>query len=77
MLWGLEKSFIGLIFRGRKRERIMINGTTVGTRKFIFRIEITGIGDTPEEAWLDATESFDQNPGETPTQYLEEDNYEG
>ena len=35
----------------------------MGKKKFTFTLEITGIGDTEEEAWLDATEAFDQDPG--------------
>lgn len=51
-----------------------IGNTTVGTKKFAFRIEITGIGDTPEEAWLDATEAFSQNSGTMVEPLYEQEN---
>jgi hypothetical protein len=34
-----------------------------GTKKYTFVVELTGIGENEEEAWLDATEAFDQDPG--------------
>ncbi len=31
--------------------------------KFLFTVELSGIGDTREEAWADAIEQFQQDPG--------------
>ena len=31
--------------------------------KYLFTIELSGIGDTTEEAWADAVEQFQQDPG--------------
>lgn len=35
----------------------------VETKKYTFLVELTGVGINEEEAWLDATEAFDQDPG--------------
>jgi len=34
-----------------------------GTEKYTFTVELTGIGKNQEEAWLDAVEAFNQDPG--------------
>lgn len=31
--------------------------------KYLFTIELSGVGDTPDEAWADAVEQFSQDPG--------------
>ncbi len=36
-------------------------------KRFFFRIELTGTGETIEEAWADAQERFTQVPGDPPT----------
>jgi hypothetical protein len=35
-------------------------------KRWLFRIELSGIGDTPEEAWEHALEGFFQDPGAAP-----------
>lgn len=37
-------------------------------KKYVFTVKILGAGNTPDEAWQDATESFSQDPGATPDQ---------
>jgi hypothetical protein len=47
-------------------------------RYYVFPIELGGLGNTPEEAWNDATEAFTNEPGPTPDEYrveeIEEEN---
>ncbi len=38
-------------------------------KRYVFTIQISGIGENEQEAWLDATESFDQDPGSCPKQH--------
>ncbi len=45
-------------------------------RRFTFNIQLSGVGENPEEAWLDATEAFDQDPGICPEIYTEEEHYD-
>jgi hypothetical protein len=33
---------------------------------YIFTVRLNGIGDSPDEAWQDATEAFALDPGSTP-----------
>tara|TARA_A100001391_G_C4835320_1_gene215353 strand:- start:300 stop:437 length:138 start_codon:yes stop_codon:yes gene_type:complete len=33
-------------------------------KTYLFTITLQGSGDTPEEAWADALEAFEQDPGE-------------
>jgi len=33
-------------------------------KTYLFTITLQGSGDNPEEAWADAVESFEQDPGE-------------
>lgn len=35
-------------------------------RRYLFTIELSGIGSTPDKAWQDATEAFGCDPGPTP-----------
>jgi hypothetical protein len=44
-----------------------------GTKTFIFTVKLKGIGSNPEEAWLDATEAFDQDPGVAPKDHIIEE----
>ena len=37
--------------------------TQNGKMKFIFTVELPGVGENEQEAWLDAIESFNQDPG--------------
>lgn len=42
-------------------------------RKYFFKIELLGYGETPLEAWEDAVEHFALDPGPPPETYGEED----
>ncbi len=42
-------------------------------KTYFFSIIIAGKGDTPEDAWNDATEMFNEEPGCTPDDYDIED----
>jgi hypothetical protein len=35
-------------------------------KRYTFTIQIAGVGENEQEAWLDATEAFDQDPGMPP-----------
>ena len=41
-------------------------------KTYYFTITLSGTGDTPDEAWIDATESFALDPGIAPDEYEEE-----
>lgn len=32
--------------------------------RYLFTVELSGLGDTPEDAWFDAVEQFCADPGE-------------
>ena len=41
-------------------------------KRYEFTITLAGYGETPDEAWLDATLKFSLDPGSTPDDYTEE-----
>jgi len=41
-------------------------------KRYEFPIILSGYGETPDEAWLDATTQFSLEPGSTPDDYTEE-----
>ena len=41
-------------------------------KRYEFTITLSGCGETPDEAWLDATIQFSLEPGSTPEDYTEE-----
>ena len=36
------------------------------SKRFYFKLELVGMGDTPEMAWFDAVENFNMDPGPPP-----------
>ena len=40
-------------------------------KRYLFNITIIGDGENPDEAWIDATESFSLDPGITEYDYTE------
>jgi len=45
--------------------------------RFFFPIELNGLGETPEQAWMDAVEGFCQDDGGCPEEYrMEKDEEE-
>jgi hypothetical protein len=34
--------------------------------RYFFNVEFSGVGNSPEEAWEDAIEGFESDPGEVP-----------
>lgn len=40
---------------------------------YIFTVTLKGTGDSPEEAWLDAAEALSLDPGETPDDFMIDD----
>ena len=60
------KKATGLIQYG---ERVTVDGRSFTKQEFtmktyLFTITLQGSGETPEEAWAEAVEAFDQDPGE-------------
>lgn len=45
-------------------------------KRYIFTIQISGVGENEQEAWLDATEAFDQDPGVCPNNHTIEEEKE-
>ena len=41
-------------------------------KRYEFNIILSGHGETPDEAWLDATLNFSLDPGSTPDDYTED-----
>jgi hypothetical protein len=39
--------------------------------RFEFTISLSGCGDTPEQAWLDAVDALHSEPGDLPSEYYE------
>jgi hypothetical protein len=37
-----------------------------GSMRYFFNVEFSGVGNSPEEAWEDAIEGFELDPGEVP-----------
>jgi len=42
-------------------------------KRYEFTITLGGYGETPDQAWEDATEGFSLEPGETPSEYQVEE----
>lgn len=45
-------------------------------RYWNFVVSLGGRGDTPEEAWRDAVDQLNAEPGEMPSEYYEDDDAE-
>jgi hypothetical protein len=39
-------------------------------QRYLFTLELAGEGETPEEAWKDACEAFEQDNGTVPEDYI-------
>ncbi len=56
----------------RNKTKTMENPKLV-LRRFIFKVELCGIGENPDEAWGNAVEAFSLDPGPPPDEWREEE----
>lgn len=58
---------------GRKRESGWQMGSDKAMKTFFFTVELSGQGDTPEDAWDHAVEAFAVEPGPCPDEFSVDD----